>query len=362
MKSNLEVTTRSANNYSVSIRQNWPEKDALPASDKILVAIDQNVNDYYGAELHSLFASSADEVLWHVVPSGEASKSMKEFNRIIDYALSNKIRRTTPLWAIGGGVTGDLAGFAAASLLRGVPLYHMPTTLLAMVDSAIGGKTGVNHKAGKNLIGAFYQPRQVWMNVSVLSTLPAREWNCGLAEILKYGCIAEYDLLEKSQRLIGGDDPQYHQELPEIIEESARIKIDIVNQDEKEAGVRSYLNFGHTFGHALEAFTGYSRFVHGEAVFIGLVAALWASREMGYPVNPDPLLSFVSRYNLSTLDLRSSVEDIVSLMDSDKKNLGKEIRIIVLKDWGKPGIIEIRDRELLQSAMDYALQAVHNSA
>lgn len=361
MSRNPEVKTKSQHRYPVTINSEWPGFSTFTRVDKLLVVIDQNVNQIYGNDLKRRFEQLTDELLWYEVPSGESSKSIEEFNNIADYALANQIRRQTPLWAVGGGVTGDLAGFVAASLLRGVPLYHLPTTLLAMVDSAIGGKTGINHRRGKNLIGAFYQPELVWANVDVLKTLREREWNCGIAEVLKYACISDHDIFSRVESILKNDPETNQEELISLIKKSAQIKVNIVNEDEKEAGKRSFLNFGHTFGHAIETFTEYQRFVHGEAVFIGLVAATWLSQKLGAPVTPEPLLNFTNQYRLSTLDLCTSVNKVVSLMESDKKNITNTIRVIVLNDWGQPEIKEIEDKSLLESAVQFALQSVHHT-
>ncbi len=362
MKNRLEVKTESEQTYPVIIEDTWPGSEYFPESDKLLIVIDQNVARHYGDELSAHFESFGSEILWYEVPFGESSKSIDQYSRIIDYALKNRVRRNTPLVAVGGGVTGDLAGFAAASILRGLPLYHLPTTLLAMVDSSIGGKTGINHTTGKNLIGAFYQPELVWANMQILETLPHSEWNCGMGEVLKYGCISNHDLLDSAEKIFDSPDLGDRANLKRVIEESARIKIDIVSRDEKESGIRAYLNFGHTFAHAIEAFTGYTRYSHGEAVFVGLVAALWLSEQKGAPVSAEPLIRFARYYKLNTLDLCSSVKELVSLMGSDKKNLTSKIRLVTLSDWQNAQIVELEDTGLLESAFQYALERVHNPA
>ncbi len=360
MQNKLNVAIQSSQSYPVEINRGWPDAGHFPDTGKMLVIIDQQVDQFYGNDLKTHFESIADQLFWYKVPSGERSKSLEEFSRIMDYALEHQMRRNTPVVAVGGGVTGDLAGFAAACLLRGVPLYHLPTTLLAMVDSSIGGKTGVNHPAGKNLIGAFYQPRLVWANMDVLASLPRNEWNCGMGEVLKYGCIANRQLLDQAYEVFEHQTPENAEALAFLIRESAKIKVDIVCEDEKEAGKRSYLNFGHTFAHAIEAFTGYSRFSHGEAVYTGLTAALWISRQLGAPVSEEALLPFARYYKLNTLDLCTSVKELVSLMESDKKNLNNTIRIVTLKNWQKPETVELDDRKMLEAAFEFALKNVHN--
>lgn len=360
MNSKLSVHTHSEQSYPVIIDEGWPGAGWLPQTDKMLVIIDQQVARLYGNELKAHFGSFIPQLLWYEVKTGESSKSMEEFSKILDYALENRMRRNTPILAVGGGVTGDLAGFVAASLLRGVPLYHLPTSLLAMVDSSIGGKTGINHYTGKNLIGAFYQPELVWANVSALQTLPELEWNCGMGEVLKYGCISDHELLTSAGNIFENPAVENSGGLKDVIAKSAAIKIDIVSRDEKEAGIRSYLNFGHTFAHAIEAHTGYTRFSHGEAVYIGLVAALWISGQIGASVSAEPLLPFAKYYKLNTLDLCTSVKELVSLMESDKKNLSDKIRIVTLKAWQDPQIEELDDKRLLESAFRFAFEHVHN--
>jgi 3-dehydroquinate synthase len=286
------------------------------------------------------------------VPSGESSKSIAMWQQMVDFAFKGSLRRNTPFVAVGGGVTGDLSGFAAASLLRGLPLIHVPTTLLAMVDSAIGGKTGVNHPFGKNTIGAFYHPRAVLFDPSFLTTLPEREWLCGISEVLKYGYIRDPELLDMGTRLA---DPASRTDdvLKDVIERSVRIKSDIVAGDARESGDRAFLNFGHTFAHALEALDGYSNINHGEAVYAGMIAALFVSRKNGAPVSDEALVSLQNVYNLDLEHFRDSTDQLVSLMANDKKNRDHTVRLVLLRDYGRPVVQSINDKRILKEAWNY---------
>lgn len=319
------------------------------------VIIDEHVLGYY-PDLIPVFEEKFDKVIVGEVPPGERSKSLKEFDRLTDLGLKSNIRRSTPVFAIGGGVTGDLAGFVAASLLRGVPLIHVPTTLLAMVDSSIGGKTGVNHITGKNLIGAFYQPDQIIMDVAFLATLPPKEWNCGLGEVIKYACISDRTLFELIEDLQSNKSAQ---KLEELVSLCARIKCDIVGRDELESGVRSFLNYGHTFAHALESFTNYTRFAHGEAVYVGLLAATYFSMKSGANVNCDRLVAYRDAFNLKTIDLLPHIETLIDSMQNDKKITGKTLRLVTLDSWQQPVLSDADDKSLIRESWYFALEQSH---
>jgi len=307
--------------------------------------------------LSELLQAVFSDVVYAVVPSGETSKTVQEWTRLVDIALTNTLRRGTPVIAAGGGVTGDLAGFVASSVLRGLPLIHIPTTLLAMVDSSIGGKTGINHETGKNLIGAFYQPALVYADTRFLDTLPRKEWNCGLGEVLKYACIQDpsvFALLENTTLR------ENHQDMVYLVERCMKIKADMVMQDELENGVRAYLNFGHTFAHALEAHTRYRRFAHGEAVYVGLAAALWFASRLGAPVDPDRILGFRAAFNLQTRDLIPAIPSLVAAMYSDKKIRTGNLRLVLLNDWGEPVVQDVEDTRMVEQAWNFALENVHS--
>lgn len=327
--------------------------------DRALVVIDANVNDHHGQTYRNLFQRIFKEIHWFILPAGETAKNLDNWKDILDFALNNEIRRNTPLLAIGGGVTGDIAGYAASSIMRGLPLYHFPTTLLAMVDSSIGGKTGINHKSGKNLIGSFYQPQAVFAETGLLETLPHKEWMCGLGEVLKYAAIARPSLFEDLTTLMKAEKWHLHAKLEEIIKACAEIKADIVQKDEKESGIRSFLNLGHTFAHALESFTQYKVFSHGEAVFIGLVAAVRISEQTRGDVDPEKLLRFRQAYGLHTKEYIPLVNQIVEYMYNDKKILKNKIRLVLLRGWGKPYLTDECTSAQIESTWEFALKNVN---
>lgn len=355
---NLSVTRSTSSRIYVSYNNSELLRQLLTAynSNRCMFIVDEHV-----AALHpwlkDLLGSVFSDVVEAVVPSGETSKSVQEWSRLVDVALTHKLRRGTPVIAAGGGVTGDLAGFVASSVLRGLPLIHIPTTLLAMVDSSIGGKTGINHTSGKNLIGSFYQPDLVFADTRFLDTLPTKEWNCGLGEVIKYACIQDTDifnLLEKATLR------ESHNDMAQLVERCMKIKADMVMQDELETGIRAYLNFGHTFAHALEAHTRYRRFAHGEAVYVGLVAAVWYAARQGAPVNPDRILSFRTAFNLQTRDLIPDISSLVTAMYSDKKIRSGNLMLILLESWGKPVMQEVENTRLVEQAWKFALENVHS--
>ena len=323
------------------------------ATDNIFVLVDERVHGLHAKRIKN-FLSCFDNYHLMEVPEGEASKSVSQWSQIVDEVLNEGLERGTPLLAIGGGVTGDLGGFVASTVLRGIPLIHMPTSLLAMVDSSIGGKTGVNHTTGKNLIGAFYQPDAVFADIAYLETLEQKEWVTGMAEILKYAAIRNPEIFEEVEELVH----QPHtpkQRWAKVVEESARIKTDIVEEDALEAGKRAYLNFGHTFGHALENVSGYGALSHGEAVFVGMVAAAHFSSELGHPVDDAPFQPFISLYQQQMDELPQNVDELIDAMKSDKKVKNNTLRLVLLNGWGSPYIYECTDHSKLQSAWEYAL-------
>ncbi|MCW8195337.1 3-dehydroquinate synthase [Proteobacteria bacterium 005FR1] len=292
------------------------------------------------------------------LPDGEQYKTLETANRIYDALLTAKHHRTTTLIALGGGVVGDMCGFAAATYQRGVNFIQIPTTLLAQVDSSVGGKTGVNHPLGKNMIGAFHQPQAVIADTAVLRTLPDREFAAGIAEVIKYGLIADADffrwLEENMAALLAKDDAA----LSLAIERSCAIKADIVAQDEKETGVRAWLNLGHTFGHAIEAAQGYGKWLHGEAVAAGMAMALDLSKRIGWldAEAPERLADLLGRANLPVYAPAIAVEQFISLMSADKKVLDGKIRLVLLKAIGSAVITDEVPRADLVATLE-AMQA-----
>lgn len=319
--------------------------------DTCYVFIDENVWNYHKKWINESFRSAKLISDFRLIPAGEKSKSIEQWNELIDYLLKSGVRRNTPLFAIGGGVTGDLAGFVAASVLRGIPLIHIPTTLLAMVDSSIGGKTGINHATGKNLIGAFYQPVEVVADLHFLSTLPRREWMNGLSEILKYGAIRDAGIFEQASIFLETD--QLHQQtdqLEKLIVSCANIKADVVMADEFEAESRAYLNFGHTFAHALEKVADFSLLNHGEAVYLGMLAAITLSNQNGASLSKDPVYRFRDLYTFQVARSQLPVNKLLAAMKSDKKVIDDAYRFVLLKDWQQPVVESVNDEELIKEA------------
>lgn len=321
--------------------------------DKIFILIDARVNNLHRERVEAM-AAYFNDPRFIVIPEGEASKSVSQWGEIVDEILSAGLERNTPLLAVGGGVTGDLGGFVASTVLRGIPLIHMPTTLLAMVDSSIGGKTGVNHGTGKNLIGTFYQPDAVFSDTLFLETLEQKEWITGMAEVLKYAAISNPELFDELEDLVHQPDTP-RQRWASVIEQSARIKTDIVQQDALEAGKRAYLNFGHTFAHALENVSGYGRLSHGEAVFVGMIAATYFSSQLGHPVDNARFEPFRSLYKQQMATLPIHIDKLIETMKTDKKVKNNTLRLVLLNDWASPYIYECADYSKLQNAWEYAL-------
>ncbi|MGI1679163.1 MAG: 3-dehydroquinate synthase [Cellvibrionaceae bacterium] len=339
--------------YNISIGQKALSRCVNDVSEivngrDVCIVTNQKVSEYYLESVKKMFVRSKINVV--LLPDGEQFKTLETVNKIFDTLLENKHHRTTVLVALGGGVVGDMTGFAAASYQRGVDFIQIPTTLLAQVDSSVGGKTGVNHRLGKNMIGAFHQPQKVIIDIDVLKTLPSRELSAGLAEVIKYGLIADakfYHWLENHiDDLIALDN----ESLVYAIERSCQIKADIVAQDERESGVRAYLNFGHTFGHAIENAQGYGSWLHGEAVAVGMVMALDLSIKMGWIASneKDRLVKLLVRAKLPvTAPKGMTTESFLSLMAGDKKVLDGEIRLVLLKSIGEAVVTENFSQELL---------------
>jgi 3-dehydroquinate synthase len=258
----------------------------LPLGRRCVIISDDNVAPLYAAKAASSLRKAGFESLLVAVPAGETSKSLKVFQTCCDLLAGHRLERKSFIVALGGGVVGDLAGFVAAAYLRGIAFVQAPTTLLAQVDSSVGGKVGVNLPAGKNLVGAFHQPRFVLCDLAALRTLPLREFRAGLAEVIKYGIIYDEPLFARLERDLPKLLRRDGEVLAEVIARCCEIKAEIVCQDETETGVRAILNFGHTIGHAIEAISGYGKYLHGEAISIGQVAAAKLSmRAAGLPAD-----------------------------------------------------------------------------
>lgn len=358
MSEKIPVSTTSTDHYNITIGSELLSKAAQFlkenfGSRKLIIVIDENVYRLHGGRIKAAFSGIFDELLTIAVPEGEGSKSIEQFNSIVDQVLKSGAERKTPLLAIGGGVVGDLAGYVAATVLRGIPLIHIPTTLLAMVDSSIGGKTGINHSTGKNLIGAFYQPKAVFTDVSFLETLPHKEWVNGLSEIIKYGMIESPEILDQLDTLISDQEFKAPSEWIPVISKSAQIKTDIVNKDVKESGVREFLNFGHTFAHVIENKGEYGTYAHGEAVFAGMYGAVYASKKLGADVEVEALDKFRSLYSFSLDGISDSPSAFTHMMLRDKKTKDNTVRLVLLNGPGDPVVRSFEDTAIVDDSWDY---------
>ena len=306
------------------------------------VVADRNAHAHHGATLEKALAANGNQVAWHFVESGEASKSWSGLETLTNWLLEQEVERGDHVFALGGGVVGDLTGFACSIMKRGCGFVQIPTTLLAQVDSSVGGKTAINTAAGKNLIGAFHQPSLVLADTDTLKTLPLREMQAGYAEIIKYGILGDFEFFEWCEanggKVVGGDD----EALVEAVSRSVRAKAKIVAEDEREiTGVRALLNLGHTFGHALEAETGYSdQLLHGEGVALGMVLAARYSALRGLISNQDgervtqAIAASGLPTEISTLSLDCDGTELVDHMRNDKKMDGGTLPFILLRSIG----------------------------
>ena len=304
---------------------------------RVAIVTNTTVGPLYLERLTATLANAGVEVLPIVLPDGEAYKNWETLNTIFDALLTHRAERKTTLIALGGGVIGDLTGFAAASYQRGVPFIQVPTTLLAQVDSSVGGKTGINHPLGKNMIGAFYQPQLVLADTETLNTLPDRELSAGLAEVIKYGLIRDLAFLEwlegNMDRLVARDPVA----LAYAIQRSCENKAEVVAADEKEAGQRALLNLGHTFGHAIEAGMGYGNWLHGEGVAAGTMLAADLSRRMGNigQADMDRMAALFQRAGLPTVAPDLGYDAYMGYMGVDKKVEAGRIRFVLFKALGE---------------------------
>ena len=306
----------------------------LNLGKKVLVVSNPVIFRRYGETAIASLTSAGFEVHSCTLPAGERYKTLASIQKIYDAALENRLERSSTLVALGGGVIGDMTGFAAATWLRGINFVQVPTTLLAMVDAAIGGKTGVNHPQGKNLIGAFHQPRLVLIDPQVLNTLPVREFRAGMAEVIKYGVIWDSELFAQMEQCDRLDQRRYLKEdlLQEILSRSCQAKADVVSKDEKEAGLRAILNYGHTIGHAVESLTGYRLVNHGEAVAIGMVAAGYLAVELQLwdRADAERQVALIQKAGLPTqIPAGVDIEAILDSLQSDKKVKDGRVRFVL---------------------------------
>lgn len=330
----------------------------LSAAQSALIVTNATVAPLYAQRLQQALQVKYEKVHVVVLPDGEEHKTWQTLNLIFDALLQNSCDRKTVLFALGGGVVGDMTGFAAASYMRGVPFVQVPTTLLAQVDSSVGGKTGINHPMGKNMIGAFYQPLKVVCDLGTLKTLPARELSAGLAEVIKYGPIADLDFLTWIEANMDALLAQEPTALAHAVKRSCEIKAWVVGQDERESGLRAILNFGHTFGHAIEAGLGYGEWLHGEAVGCGMVMAAHLSERLGLvdAAYVQRLRTLIQKAGLPVVGPVLSKTDnagrYLELMRVDKKAEAGEIRFVVIDGPARAAMRTVPDalvREIINS-------------
>lgn len=352
---NVELKDRS---YPIHIGENLLTDTKiypLTAGQKVMIVSNPTVADYYLASVTTTLEQIGCQVDYVLIPDGEQYKNLDSLNMIFTALLKGNHGRDTTLIALGGGVIGDVAGFAAASYQRGIPFIQIPTTLLAQVDSSVGGKTAVNHPLGKNMIGAFYQPIAVIIDTLTLNTLPKREVNAGLAEVIKYGAILDLDFFQWLEQHIDELVARQSQALQYCIARCCRIKADVVARDETEKGDRALLNLGHTFGHAIEAHLGYGNWLHGEAVAAGMMMAAVFSQKLGdlLPQDVARLEQLLVRANLPTQSPDAMLaEDYLPLMMRDKKVLAGKLRLVLLKQLGQAYVAKDADKDLVVEAIN----------
>jgi 3-dehydroquinate synthase len=331
----------------------------LKLGKKVLLVSNPMIFRRYGESAIASLEAAGFESAVCLLPPGERYKTPASVQKIYDAALAHHLERASTIVALGGGVVGDMAGFAAATWLRGIAFVQVPTSLLAMVDAAIGGKTGVNHPQGKNLIGAFHQPRLVLIDPEVLSTLPPREFRAGMAEVIKYGVIWDADLftqLEAAKRL---DQMRYipTELLQEILRRSCEAKAHVVSKDEKEAGLRAILNYGHTIGHAVESLTGYRVVNHGEAVAIGMVAAAEIAVKLGLwdQTSADRQRLLIQKaglpIQLPATDPAIDLDQVVAALQSDKKVVSGKVRFVLPTQIGSVIVTDQADAALIREVL-----------
>lgn len=324
-------------------------------SRNALIVTDTNVGPLYGEKVKSLLAGAGIRAAVAAIPAGEASKSLTVAEEVFTRAIEGGLDRRSPVIALGGGVAGDLGGFIAAAYMRGVPFIQIPTSLLADVDSSVGGKVAVNHRLGKNLIGAFYQPEGVFIDLDCLKTLPPREISTGLGEILKYGIISDGELftyLEKNSQAVKELDLEA---VRHLIIHSCQIKAEVVSRDEKEGGLRRILNYGHTMAHAIEKEAGYGRYNHGEAVAIGMVCAahIGAALKLSDEGLLERIEELCCRLGLPTRVENCAVDKMYAAIFHDKKTVNGVVSWVLAPRLGETVITGDVPEEIVKAAMAY---------
>ena len=334
---------------------------ALPKASAAFIITNETVGPLYGGQLANVLKNHYKYVHTVTLPDGEEFKTWQTLQKIFDALLEHGADRKTVLFALGGGVVGDMTGFAAASYMRGVPFIQVPTTLLAQVDSSVGGKTAINHPQGKNMIGAFYQPQMVVCDLETLDTLPERELAAGLAEVIKYGPISDMEFMQWLEDNMSDLLARDRTAMAHAVKRSCEIKAWVVGQDEREAGLRAILNFGHTFGHAIEAGMGYGAWLHGEGVAAGMVMAAELSKRLGMVDEAfvKRLRKLIERAGLPVRGPRIDEQDnagrYLQLMRIDKKSEAGEIRFVLIDGPGKAVVLPAPDalvREVIDACCE----------
>jgi 3-dehydroquinate synthase len=324
---------------------------------KIAVITHPRLERLYGNEVKESLCKAGFAPLFYKFPEGEKNKTLQQAEKIYDFLIQNKFERSSTLIAFGGGVVGDITGFVAATFLRGISYIQCPTTVVGQVDAAIGGKTGVDHSKGKNLIGAFHQPCLVFVDPEKLATLPKREYVAGLAEIVKYGVIYDPELFSFMERYSDAILNRDKKSMLYCIKRSVEIKAEVVEKDEKELGLRKILNYGHTFGHAVETLTGYKKYKHGEAVAIGMVAAASLAYQLGI-VNVELVNRQKALLEVLGLPTRFPVldsGDLMNLLESDKKVVGGEVHFVLPEKIGSVCVQKIKRNTLVETLKNICL-------
>ena len=327
-----KIDVKVSKPYTIFVGEKLEDFIAERLRDKrVYIVTDSNVYKFYRELLERL----SDKIC--VFESGEESKNYETLLKIYDFLIEKGADRYSCVVGVGGGVVGDIAGYAASSYMRGMGLYHVPTSLLAMVDSSIGGKTGINYHGLKNIVGSFYQPNDVFIDVNFLKTLPDREYISAFAEVIKYGIIMDIELFEFLERNIDVLKKRDLKALKIVVEKSVKDKVKVVEGDEKERGQRAILNFGHTFAHALESVTNYEKYLHGEAVSIGMIKAMKISEKMGLISKDDidRVETLLKGFGLPVdIDIEIDASKFLEIMLRDKKNKNSSLRFILTKGIG----------------------------
>lgn len=361
----LEVLENGKKSYDIVIRESFSDLTAelelfQISQRKLCIVSDSNISSIYGGELEDILKERCAKLVHFVFPAGEEHKNLATVSKLYEFLIKNHFDRKDMLIALGGGVTGDLTGFAAATYLRGIDFIQVPTSLLAQVDSSIGGKTGVDFDAYKNMVGAFYMPKLVYININTLKTLSERQFHSGLGEVIKHGLIRDreyFNYIENHKEQIEKRDQEV---MARIVEGSCKIKRAVVEEDPKEAGVRALLNYGHTFGHSIEKLMDFSM-THGECVAVGAVLAAFLSKERGYITEGEyaSIKELFDYFHFPGALEELSVSDIIKTTKLDKKMEHGTIKFILLDRIGHAGIYrDVSDEEMLHGIEKYKMQGL----